>query len=108
MIDDAIKRLEEISKRADEPQAEEEEEEDDEDRVEEAQSLLQQIKENMEVNDGRLDDSLLVRLYRDKLTSKPALNQGQYSDCEFKLSRLYHIVYILILKVLTLILRCHC
>ena len=76
MIDDAIKRLEEISKRADEEPGEEEEEEDDEGQIEEAQNLLQQIKENMEVNDGRLDDSLLVRLYTDKLTSKPALNQG--------------------------------
>ena len=77
MIDDAIKRLEEISNRADQPQAEEEEEEDDEGKIEEAQSLLQQIKENMEVNNGRIDDSLLVRLYRDKITSKPALNQGR-------------------------------
>ena len=32
----------------------------------------------MEVNNGRIDDSLLVRLYRDKITSKPALNQGYY------------------------------
>ena len=32
MIDDAIKRLEEISNRADQPQAEEEEEEDEEGR----------------------------------------------------------------------------
>ena len=47
-------------------------------KIEEAQSLLQQIKENMEVNNGRIDDSLLVRLYRDKITSKPALNQGYY------------------------------
>ena len=50
----------------------------DEGKIEEAQSLLQQIKENMEVNNGRIDDSLLVRLYRDKITSKPALNQGYY------------------------------
>jgi len=80
VIDESIKRLEEISNRADQPQTEEEEEEDDEGKIEEAQSLLQQIKENMEVNNGRLDDSLLVRLYRDKITSKPALNQGVIVD----------------------------
>ena len=59
---------------------EDEEEEDDEGRLEEATELLNLIRDNMEANNGRLDDQLLVRLYRNKITSKPALNQGVIMD----------------------------
>ena len=72
-----MRRLEEIVNRADQPATDDDEEEDDEGKVEDAQNLLNNIKENLEQNNGRIDDTLLVKLYRDKITSKPALNQGQ-------------------------------
>ena len=78
VISESMKRLEDIVNRADQPATnEDEEEEDDEGKVEDAQNLLQSIKDNLEQNNGRIDDNLLVRLYKDKITSKPALNQGK-------------------------------
>ena len=41
---------------------------------------MQSIKESQEQNDGRLDDSMLIRLFRLKLKSKPVLNQGCVLD----------------------------
>jgi adenylate kinase len=83
MIADAQKQLEEIVAKegtTNQGGGDDEEEEDDEGRIEEASELLQSIKDNLEANQGRLDDQLLVRLYRNKITSKPALNQGVIMD----------------------------
>jgi adenylate kinase len=80
VISDSMRRLEEIVNRADQPATDDDEEEDDEGKVEDAQNLLNNIKENLEQNNGRIDDTLLVKLYRDKITSKPALNQGVILD----------------------------
>jgi len=41
---------------------------------------LIQIKESKENNNGRIDDSLIIRFYRDKLHSMPCQNQGFVLD----------------------------
>ena len=47
--------------KADQPRDDEDEEEDDEGRVEEAQELLQSIKDNLDANQGRLDDQVRTK-----------------------------------------------
>ena len=47
--------------KADQPRDDEDEEEDDEGRVEEAQELLQSIKDNLDANQGRLDDQVHIK-----------------------------------------------
>merc|ERR1711937_238336 len=76
----SISKLEEILAKGDEPNPDEDEEEDEATKVAEAEGLLQSIKESQEQNDGRLDDSMLIRLFRLKLKSKPVLNQGCVLD----------------------------
>ena len=56
------------------------EEEDDSGKVQEAESLLASLKENLDQNSGRLEDGLLIRLYRDKLKSKAVINKGCILD----------------------------
>ena len=61
MIADAQKQLEEIVAKEGAPAqggGDDEEEEDDEGRIEEASELLQSIKDNLEANQGRLDDQV--------------------------------------------------
>jgi len=80
LVEESIAKLEEILAKGDEPNPDEDEEEDDATKVAEAEGLLQSIKESQEQNDGRLDDSMLIRLFRLKLKSKPVLNQGCVLD----------------------------
>ena len=54
------------------------EEEDDSGKVQEAESLLASLKENLDQNSGRLEDGLLIRLYRDKLKSKSGDKQRMH------------------------------
>ncbi|XP_036449297.1 LOW QUALITY PROTEIN: adenylate kinase 7 [Colossoma macropomum] len=46
----------------------------------EAQEFLETLKENMEQNEGRLDDQYIIRIMKDKLMSKPCRNQGFVLD----------------------------
>lgn len=48
--------------------------------VQEAQDFLEALRENMLQNEGRLEDSYLVRLYKEKLSSPPCQNQGFVLD----------------------------
>ncbi|NXG16409.1 KAD7 kinase, partial [Grallaria varia] len=48
--------------------------------VEAAQELLDEIKENMELNKGRLDNQYIVTIMKDKLKSMPCKNQGYVLD----------------------------
>ncbi|NXA09578.1 KAD7 kinase, partial [Sapayoa aenigma] len=48
--------------------------------VEAAQELLDGIKENMELNEGRLDNQYTITLLKDKLKSMPCRNQGYVLD----------------------------
>ncbi|ETE68805.1 Adenylate kinase 7, partial [Ophiophagus hannah] len=59
---------------------EEEEEEEQADNIEEAQELLDGVKENMEQNSGRLDDNYVIRFMKEMLMSMPCKNQGYVLD----------------------------
>ncbi|NXP28272.1 KAD7 kinase, partial [Scytalopus superciliaris] len=48
--------------------------------AEAAQELLEGIKENMELNKGRLDNQFIVTIVKDKLKSMPCKNQGYVLD----------------------------
>ncbi|XP_078239884.1 adenylate kinase 7 isoform X1 [Pogona vitticeps] len=63
-----------------EEEEEEEEAEEEGDNVEEAQELLDAIKENMEQNAGRIDDQYVIRFMKEKLMSMPCKNQGYVLD----------------------------
>ncbi|XP_078090501.1 adenylate kinase 7 [Mustelus asterias] len=80
VIDEAIANLELKTTQPDTEEAEETEEEGDEMAVRDAQGLLDQVKENMEQNGGRLDDSFVIRFMREKLSSMPCQNQGFILD----------------------------
>ncbi|XP_044293096.1 adenylate kinase 7 isoform X1 [Varanus komodoensis] len=88
VIAKAIENLEKIVAPKDviEREVEEEEEEEEEeaeeegDNVEEAQELLDTVKENMEQNAGRLDDNYVIRFMKEMLTSMPCKNQGYVLD----------------------------
>ncbi|XP_056624060.1 adenylate kinase 7 isoform X1 [Triplophysa dalaica] len=54
--------------------------EDLEDEPSEAQEFLDTLKENMNLNGGRLDDQYVLRIMRDKLKTKPCMNQGFVLD----------------------------
>ncbi|KAK2878932.1 hypothetical protein Q8A67_019723 [Cirrhinus molitorella] len=54
--------------------------EDVENDQSEAQEFLDTLKENMNQNEGRLDDQYVIRIMRDKLRTKPCMNQGFILD----------------------------
>jgi hypothetical protein len=51
-------------------------------KVQEAETLLQNIQENLDQNSasrpGKLDDSILIRLFQEKLKSKAVMNKGKF------------------------------
>ncbi|NXI46088.1 KAD7 kinase, partial [Galbula dea] len=55
-------------------------EEEEDKNVEEAQELLDTIKESMEQNAGHLDDQYVIKLVNEKLKSMPCRNQGYVLD----------------------------
>jgi adenylate kinase len=63
-----------------EEEEEEEDEAEEEDLTAEYQEMLETIKENQAENNGRLDDSHIVKFFREKLHSKPCQNQGFILD----------------------------
>uniref|UniRef100_A0AAR2IL89 Adenylate kinase 7b n=1 Tax=Pygocentrus nattereri TaxID=42514 RepID=A0AAR2IL89_PYGNA len=60
--------------------AEEDIDDENDESLAEAQEFLETLKENMEQNEGRLDDQHIIRIMRDKLMSKPCRNQGFVLD----------------------------
>ena len=61
-----------------EEEEEEEDIEDDGDRLQEDVELLEQLVESKK--DGRIDDQLLIRIYKDYLKSMKCQNQGYVLD----------------------------
>ncbi|XP_050010784.1 adenylate kinase 7 isoform X1 [Alexandromys fortis] len=81
VITEAIAKLEAIVTPKDAGEGEEEgEEEEEEENVEDAQELLDGIKESMEQNAGRLEDQYIIRFMKEKLKSMPCRNQGYILD----------------------------
>ncbi|XP_057589849.1 adenylate kinase 7 isoform X3 [Hippopotamus amphibius kiboko] len=82
VISEAIAKLEAIvtPKDVGEGGEEEGEEEEEEENVEDAQELLDGIKESMEQNAGRLEDQYIIRFIKEKLKSMPCKNQGYILD----------------------------
>ncbi|XP_044087175.1 adenylate kinase 7 [Neovison vison] len=81
VISEAIAKLEAIVTPKDEREDEEErEEEEEEENVEDAQELLDGIKESMEQNAGQLEDQYVIRFIKEKVKSMPCRNQGYILD----------------------------
>ncbi|XP_055448933.1 adenylate kinase 7 [Psammomys obesus] len=81
LIAEAIAKLEAIVAPKETGELEEEvEEEEEEENVEDAQELLDGIKESMEQNAGRLEDQYIIRFVKEKLKSMPCKNQGYILD----------------------------
>lgn len=84
LVEESIKNLKEIVAKGDETGNEDEEEEEDMSKVQEAETLLQNIQENLDQNSasrpGKLDDSILIRLFQEKLKSKAVMNKGCILD----------------------------
>ncbi|ELK31031.1 Adenylate kinase 7 [Myotis davidii] len=82
VISEAIAKLEAIvaPKFGGEGGEEDEEEEEEEENVDDAQELLDGIKESMEQNAGRLEDQYVIRFVKEKLKSMPCRNQGYILD----------------------------
>ncbi|XP_072349679.1 adenylate kinase 7 [Scyliorhinus torazame] len=80
VIEGAIANLELKTTQPDVEEAEETEEEGDDLAVRDAQELLDQVKENMDQNSGRLVDSFVIKFMKEKLLSMPCQNQGFILD----------------------------
>ncbi|XP_014812948.1 PREDICTED: adenylate kinase 7 [Calidris pugnax] len=82
VISETIANLEKIvvSKDSVGEEGEDDEEEKEGKDAEAAQELLDEIKENMEQNSGRLDDQYVIKFVKDKLKSMPCSNQGYVLD----------------------------
>uniref|UniRef100_A0A452IJV0 Uncharacterized protein n=1 Tax=Gopherus agassizii TaxID=38772 RepID=A0A452IJV0_9SAUR len=86
VISEAIENLEKIIAPKETVETEEmgeegeDEEEEEGDSIEEAQELLDGVKENMEQNGGRLDDQYVIKFMKEKLKSMPCKNQGYILD----------------------------
>ncbi|XP_018411763.1 PREDICTED: adenylate kinase 7 isoform X2 [Nanorana parkeri] len=74
VITEAIANLERLVKSPPEEEVEAEE------GPESWQELLDSVKENMEQNGGRLDDSYVIKFMKEKLKSMPCQNQGYVLD----------------------------
>ncbi|NWW69953.1 KAD7 kinase, partial [Climacteris rufus] len=80
VISEKIASLEKIvAKEPEHVEGEDDVEEQDE-NVEAARELLKEIKENMKLKAGHLDDQHVITLVKDKLMSMPCRNQGYVLD----------------------------
>ncbi|XP_043552991.1 adenylate kinase 7 isoform X2 [Chiloscyllium plagiosum] len=80
VIEEAIANLELKSTQPETEEAEEAEEEGDDTGIKDAQDLLDQVRDNMEQNGGRLDDGFVIKFMKEKLSSMPCQNQGFILD----------------------------
>ncbi|NXY16166.1 KAD7 kinase, partial [Atrichornis clamosus] len=82
VISEKIANLEKIvAKKLDSVEGEGEDDvEEQGEKVEAAQDLLDEIKENMELNAGRLDNQYVITVVKEKLMSMPCRNQGYVLD----------------------------
>ena len=60
--------------------ADSEDQEDDDGKAQDAQELIDQINESKDQTTGRIEDSFIIRFFKDKLTSMPCQNQGFIID----------------------------
>ncbi|XP_046849860.1 adenylate kinase 7-like [Xenia sp. Carnegie-2017] len=75
VINESVKKLEKSAARADNDGDEE-----DDVKAEEDRELLEALAENKDQNNGRYDDSYIIKFYKDKLLSMPCQNQGFILD----------------------------
>ncbi|CBY24578.1 unnamed protein product [Oikopleura dioica] len=80
VIEDSFKNLEQLVAKGDAPAEDDEEEEEVQEKASEAEATLSQLKESMAANDGRIEESLIIDLLKQKLESKPVLNKGYVLD----------------------------
>jgi len=85
VVTQAIDNLNRLAKRAeaeaDKPSTEEAEEQEEEEEEELPDlSELETINDQMENNNGRLEDNLIIKFFKEKLLSKPCQNQGFILD----------------------------
>ncbi|XP_056348675.1 adenylate kinase 7 [Oenanthe melanoleuca] len=74
-------RLEEKAEEGEEEgEGEGDNEQEEGENIEEAKELLDAIKENLEQNNGHLDDEFRIKIMKDKLMSMPCRNQGYVLD----------------------------
>lgn len=64
-----------LSRRADS-----EDQEDDDGKAQDAQELLNEIEQSKNQETGKIEDSHVIKFFRDKLHSKPCQNQGFILD----------------------------
>ncbi|XP_061172744.1 adenylate kinase 7-like [Saccostrea echinata] len=75
VIDEAMEELQTLSRRADS-----EDQEDDDGKAQDAQELLNEIEQSKNQETGKIEDSHVIKFFRDKLHSKPCQNQGFILD----------------------------
>ncbi|RNA12888.1 adenylate kinase 7 [Brachionus plicatilis] len=90
VINQAIENLNKFAKRTEnetekvnedgDAEVEQEEEEEEEEEEQPDLSELDAINENMESNNGRLDDQYVIKFFKERLMSKPCQNQGFILD----------------------------
>ncbi|XP_063097251.1 adenylate kinase 7 isoform X2 [Cavia porcellus] len=80
VIAEAIAKLEAIVAPKGRVEEEGDEEEEEEENMEDAQELLDGIKDSMEQNAGELEDQYIIRFVKEKLKSMPCRNQGYILD----------------------------
>lgn len=83
VIDDTIARLEESANKLEmgaTGDGDDEEDEGDEAQLQEDVELLEQVNESKKENGGRIDDSLLIRFFRNTLKQMKCQNQGFVLD----------------------------
>ena len=78
VIKEAIEEQERLAARVDEPS--EDDESEDDSRAQEAQELLDLLKEDKEANNGRYSEQYILQFYKSKLLSMPCQNQGFILD----------------------------
>ncbi|XP_022332900.2 adenylate kinase 7-like [Crassostrea virginica] len=75
VIDEALEELQTLSRRADS-----EDQEDDDGKAQDAQELLNEIEQSKNQETGKIEDTHVIKFFRDKLHSKPCQNQGFILD----------------------------
>ncbi|XP_076801317.1 adenylate kinase 7-like isoform X1 [Clavelina lepadiformis] len=81
VIDETMERLKQSAARLNQTDSGgDEDEEEDDGKAQEDSELLEQINDSKEANDGRIEDSYIIKFFREKLKSMPCQNQGFVLD----------------------------
>ena len=73
-------KQERTAARADLEDVSDDETEEEDGRAQQAQELLDVLKEDLEENEGRYSDQYIIQFYKKKLLSMPCQNQGFILD----------------------------